>query len=355
MEHQNSKPQPEEIDWMLLFQTLWKYRKKYFKILPIVFVVSSLLILSVPRYYECTVTLVPESSTGGTNSLASLASSFGFNIGGANTSGDAIMPTLYPDLLASSRFATRLFDVEVETLEGDVKTNYYDYLRNEAPRPWWGHAAHAVGKSLRGLFGAEPDSVTGPVDVFRLTQEQEQMVQEISKKVLCDIDKKTDVITITVQDCDPLICASLADSVRVILQEFITEYRTNKTRIDLDFARTILKDAKADYEDIRRRYVAFYDANNDVIIHSVKAKLEDLEKEMNVKYTIYSNLALQEQTYQTKLQERTPAFTVLQGASVPNRPAGPKRTIFVLAMLILAAGVISAWVIYKENDKLKVF
>ena len=36
-----------------------------------------------------------------------------------------------------------------------------------------------------------------------------------------------------------------------------------------------------------------------------------------------------------KVQERTPAFTVIQGASVPQIPAGPKRTLFVLFMLFL--------------------
>jgi uncharacterized protein involved in exopolysaccharide biosynthesis len=36
-----------------------------------------------------------------------------------------------------------------------------------------------------------------------------------------------------------------------------------------------------------------------------------------------------------KLQERTPVFTVVKGASVPIKPAGPKRMLFVAGMLIL--------------------
>ena len=37
-----------------------------------------------------------------------------------------------------------------------------------------------------------------------------------------------------------------------------------------------------------------------------------------------------------KLQEKTPSFTTLIGATVPIKPAGPKRMLFVAFMLVLA-------------------
>jgi uncharacterized protein involved in exopolysaccharide biosynthesis len=48
-----------------------------------------------------------------------------------------------------------------------------------------------------------------------------------------------------------------------------------------------------------------------------------------------------------KIQERTPAFTVIKGAAVPIKPAGPKRMIFVALMLFFATFVIS---IYSIRD-----
>ena len=42
------------------------------------------------------------------------------------------------------------------------------------------------------------------------------------------------------------------------------------------------------------------------------------------------------QAAKAKIQERTPAFTMLQNASVPTKPEGPKRMIFVLVMTFLA-------------------
>ena len=46
-------------------------------------------------------------------------------------------------------------------------------------------------------------------------------------------------------------------------------------------------------------------------------------------------LMAQLQAAQSKVQERTPAFTLLKGAAVPVKPAGPKRMIFVAFMLFL--------------------
>ena len=41
------------------------------------------------------------------------------------------------------------------------------------------------------------------------------------------------------------------------------------------------------------------------------------------------------QMAKAKVQERTPAFTIIQGASVPQRPAGPKRMLFVIGIMFL--------------------
>ena len=56
---------------------------------------------------------------------------------------------------------------------------------------------------------------------------------------------------------------------------------------------------------------------------------------MAMKLNTYNAMNSQLQASRAKLQERTPSFTVLSGASVPIKPAGPKRMIFVAAMLFL--------------------
>ena len=54
------------------------------------------------------------------------------------------------------------------------------------------------------------------------------------------------------------------------------------------------------------------------------------------------------QQAKAKVQERTPAFTLLKGASVPIRPTGPKRMIFVIGMVFLAFFATVAWILKDE-------
>lgn len=344
METTPQKAPAKEIDLIQVFLILWKSRRLFYWVLPITFVVSALLILCVPRYYQCQVTLVPETGSSTTNSLGSLASSFGINLGGGGSTSDAISPTLYPDLMTSSRFTTRMFSVEVETIDGELRTNYFEYLLRHQKKAWW--------SQLLSVFSETDTATLETVDLFRLTELQSEIANLISKKISCSINKKTEVISISVTDQDPLVAATLADSVCVRLQSLITQYRTSKARLDLEYTEHLYNQAKAEYASASQRYAEMYDANQDVVMNAFRTKIDDLEKEKNLAYNIYSNLAVQLQAAQAKLQERTPAFTEIQSATVPNRPAGPKRVIFVLAMCFVAACVASGYLIFKNRKEI---
>lgn len=71
-------------------------------------------------------------------------------------------------------------------------------------------------------------------------------------------------------------------------------------------------------------------------LQSLQSKIDDLENEMQLKYNAYSTIQTQLQAAEAKVQEKTPAFTTLQSATVPIRPTGPKRMIFVAVCTFLA-------------------
>ena len=90
------------------------------------------------------------------------------------------------------------------------------------------------------------------------------------------------------------------------------------------------------------------DANTNVKLRSVELKMEDVENDMQLKFNTYTNLNNQLQAAKAKVQERTPAFTILKGAAVPIKPAGPKRMIFVAVMTLLTFLGTIVWIIRKE-------
>ena len=117
------------INFKKVRDTILSHKTLLLKVWIVTFVLSCILILPQPRYYITEVSLAPESvDTKAVGQLGSLASSFGVNLG--STSSDAIYPRLYPDLFASTAFLVSILDIEVTTLKGDVKTDYYSYIEN---------------------------------------------------------------------------------------------------------------------------------------------------------------------------------------------------------------------------------
>ena len=84
------------------------------------------------------------------------------------------------------------------------------------------------------------------------------------------------------------------------------------------------------------------------MLESFRAKQNDLENDMQLKYNTYTTLMAQYQAAKAKVQERTPAFTLVKGAAVPIKPTGPKRMLFVVGMLFLASLVTSFFIL--KND-----
>lgn len=347
------------IDFAKIFKDLLKHKRLYYKVLPITFVVAAILALSIPNYYNCTVMLSPEmsSSTSSKSGLMSLASSFGVNLGTAagGMGTEALFPTLYPDLVNSTDFKTSLFPVKV-TIEGnkedgekDRTMSYYDYLKDEQKSPWW---SAAIGGTMKFIVGLFKDKKEGEekLDPFRLTLEQANIVKAINQKVVCDVDKKTMVITISVTDQNAVIAATMADTVKNRLQKFITDYRTSKARVDLDYNKMITAETKARYDKARQKYAEFMDSNQDIILQTVRQKQTDLENEMQLQYNAYTQVAAQLLAAEAKVQQETPAFTTLQSATVPVKKEGPKRAQMCLIFLFLAFLGTTAWILYKEDD-----
>lgn len=339
---------PEVIDLRIIFKKIRDNRKLFYKVLPIVFVLSCIFIFSLPRYYKSETTLAPEMDNSGANGiLGSLASSFGFDLSEMQTT-DAITPLLYPDLMDDNGFVSSLMNIKVVSQDEEINTTYHDYLKSYQKEAWWNYPV----KWIKNLLPKKEDkggSKNG-FDPYNLSKKEDDILGKARKNVSIDIDKKTGVISIDVKAQDPLICKTLADSIKEYLQIFITNYRTNKARTDYEYYKKLAQDAKHDYEKSRQQYGSLSDANSKAALRSVELKIEDMENDMQLKFNAYTTINTQLQAAKAKVQERTPAFTTLKGAAVPVKPAGPKRMIFVGAMLILAFAITSLYLLFFKEE-----
>ncbi len=341
------------LDLTQIFKKIWECKKLFIRVLGITFVVSLALIFCVPRYYVAEVRMAPEmAGMDGGGALGSIVSSFGLNLADMQSS-DAISPLLYPDVIASNDFIVGLLDIPVETADGSVKCTYFDYMSKHFKQPFWTVAKAKTIGFFKSFLPKKEEVVRGggggsKLNPFWMTKFQAGVFYRISEHVSCAVDKKTGVISISVKAQDALVAATMADSVQAHLQDYIIKYRTSKARVDVNHYEELVKQTRDEYDVAVRKYSDYCDRHQNVILQSYISERDKLENEMQTRYSTYSAMLTQLEASKAKLQERTPAFTMIQSPSVPVLPAGPRRMLFVVGMVLLA-GMITLGVVFKKD------
>lgn len=343
----------QEIDLIELAQKVWKSRRLIFKSCGYAFIIGLIVAFSIPKEYTTSVTLAPESSSkSGSGNMGALAAMAGINL--SSSSGeDALSPELYPDIVSSTPFLLELFNIKVKDQKGDLNTTLYNYLDKHQRAPWWGVVMSAPFKALgwaASLVKDKPaENTAGKLDPFKLTQDESIIADGLSKRIAVAIDKKTGITTLSVTMQDPLISASLTDTVMFRLQKYITDYRTNKARHDLAFAEKLFREAKTNYTEAQKKYATFVDANQNIILFSYRAEQERLQNEMNLAYNVYNQVAQQVQMAKAKVQEITPVYTVVQPATVPLKPVKPNKVMILVGFIFLAVVGSIGWILFVKD------
>lgn len=343
----------QEIDLIELAQKVWMSRRLIFKSCGYAFIIGLIVAFSIPKEYTTSVTLAPESSSkSGSGNMGALAAMAGINL--SSSSGeDALSPELYPDIVSSTPFLLELFNIKVKDQKGDLNTTLYNYLDKHQRAPWWGVVMSAPFKALGWAVSLVKDkpaeNTAGKLDPFKLTQDESIIADGLSKRIAVAIDKKTGITTLSVTMQDPLISASLTDTVMFRLQKYITDYRTNKARHDLAFAEKLFREAKTNYTEAQKKYATFVDANQNIILFSYRAEQERLQNEMNLAYNVYNQVAQQVQMAKAKVQEITPVYTVVQPATVPLKPVKPNKVMILVGFIFLAVVGSIGWILFVKD------
>lgn len=335
-----------------VFRILKADKKKLLIYSIIAGVIGIILAFATPKIYKSTVVLAPEESGAGfSGSISSLASMVGMNMKIGQT-GDAIYPEIYPELVSSTNFIVDLFDVKVTKDKTNETYGYAEYLQKHQKVAIYNYPKNFIVELIQKLRNKPTQRGEGEkVNPFRLTKDEYDISEAIKANIDCSVDKKTDVITITITDQDPLIAATLADSVKQHLQIAITDYRTKKARVDLEYMETLYEEARSQYDKARQLYASYADANQEVNLQSFKLKEDDLENDMQLKYNIYTTVVEQLQLAKSKVQERTPAFTTLQNATVPVKHSSRPKIVTLVVWMILGFVLRASMLAWKNKEK----
>ena len=348
----NNIPEEQEIDIMELISKLWKKRMMIIKWCVAGAIIGLVAGFSIPETYKAGATLAPETEQRMGSGVSSIASMMGVSL---DNSVDAISVEMFPDVVASTPFIYGLFDLPVtfERKDSVITTDLLDYMLEYQKSPWWSHVTSAPFKALGWVMSIgkekESDELPAELNPQNLPKKVREVVGYFSENIIVNVDKKTGKTQISLEMQDPLVVATVVEAVMENLKDYMSDYRTSKTRQDVENLSLIYEQRKQDYYAAQQAYAQYVDGNRSVALRSAQAESERLQQEMNLAYQVYSQIATQLEAARIKEQEAKPVFAVLEPVAIPNQKSAPSKAKLLVIFTFLAGCCSAAWVLFGED------
>lgn len=341
---QINKQEETEIDLIEVIRKLWAKRKFILKVTVVFMAFGVLIALFSPKEYTAGCTMVPqigEKTTGG--NLSGLAAMAGINLG-SNSSGDVLMPNVYPKILSSVPFQKELMQTEIKFEDYEQPVRLLDYYTGEEYRKF--SLLGTIKKYTIGLPGlilgalSKEEAIPGLPDsassgIQSLSKEEDDCMKILANLVTLTVNDKEGYITLSASMPEPVAAAQLAYKVQVLLQKYVTEFKIEKARANLEFIEERYADAKSEFERKQEELAEFRDANRNFASAVAKTTEERLSNEYAVVLGVYSELAKQREQANIQVKEDTPIFAVVEPVTVPTERSKPKRALICVAFTFL--------------------
>jgi uncharacterized protein involved in exopolysaccharide biosynthesis len=360
-ESQNNKPiiQNDEIDLLEIFRKIKNGRKIIFKSVVVFFVIGLILTLGTPKQYKSSVTLLIESSSG-SSGMSGLLQQFGGLAGislGSGGSKDALSPELYPEVVKSTPFLLEIMNQKVTESKYDSTLTVAQYLERRTKSSLGSvimdYTIGLPGKIigwLRGKPKAQKPSIKNQ-GLFRITPAQTSMIGLLAGCITTKQKESSGTLIISAEMQDPQVAALLVDSVVKSLTRYVTDYRTQKAKTDLQFVEQRHAEAEAKYISAQRALASHKDQNKNIIFATVKTEEDRLQAEYSLAFNVFNSLSQQLEQAKMKLQENTPVFKILEPAQVPLRRSKPQTSLILIGVCFL--GTLVGTVIILGKDALQ--
>lgn len=285
-------------------------RKFFYWFIPLTLLGVWGLTFSVPTYFSCSTSLSTEGVISAESNRAfTLNRPENFDLG-LTAQVYSIDPDDYAEITGSTEFLCRVLATPVMTKDSSFCGSYYEYLVTHYRYSW----LQSCKRLLHGTRQPQPGEPLPALDPFYPKGVAAEAISLAGRSISCDVDRHTQLTTISVNAQDPLVAALVAQSAADNLKRFNTEYLYDKSDRVFQHLQDQMAGIHAEYKE---------------------ALLMGDEAYAAMLSEAYDSFQRQAIIFSTQLRYMD-IFTTLNNVTVPRQPAGPHHLLTALLATVLA-------------------
>ncbi|TVR16960.1 MAG: hypothetical protein EA391_06285 [Balneolaceae bacterium] len=341
----------EEVDIWNLVRIIWAGRKIVL-LFALAFLLLGLFHISTgPTEYTSDAVLLQESSRDQSNTqrLLQQFGGFGFNTSSGGST-DMLGPGMYPTIVSSIEFQRELiaepiefsrfdnpitlYEFFVEHHQPPFRDKVYSFIRNYTIQLPFRIVDWITNISFTPEEPEEEIEVEQEIDsrVLILSRREASTIAEVSGRISLSIDGN--IITVNTTMPDRKAAAMLNVQVIEQIQEYVTNYKIEKARQNVEFTENRLVVAEERYEEAQRALAEFRDQNINLATNIARTEEERLANHRDRMFNVYNSLSVELEQARLRLQEETPLFSIMQKSSVPTRSLGSSNRAIVVFVIL---------------------
>lgn len=338
-------PAEDEIDLIEIAAKLWANRRFIIKTTLIFMAIGLFIAIFTPNEYTASTTMVPQTGNkqvGG--SLGGLAAMAGINLGSMN-SGEVLSPSVYPKILNNVNFQKELIYSKYNFEKADEPISYYEYATNKKYSSF--NLIDVIKKYTIGLPGVIIEAIKGEpkemldslskdiISIEKLSIIESKVIKNVYDNLTFNMNNKEGYISLSYTSREPRVSAEVVLEAQKLLQKYITEFKIEKVRSNLEFVEKSYDEARVNFENKQSELARFRDANKSLSSAMARTQEEKLTSEYNLLLGIYTEIAKQKEQAKIAVTETTPILTVIEPVTIPTEKSGPKRAIMLVGIIFL--------------------
>lgn len=339
--------QKVESNYIELIREIFSYKKRILLFTLVGLFFGVLIAFTSSKEYSSSSLIILEDNqnTGQLGQMGALAGLAGISIPQMQGDQSRLSAELFPDVIHSRDFLLDIMKEEFYFQSRGKKMTLEEYYVEEKP-------GNIVKKTIDFIFSIPArivnvfsssetflvidkpgDSDSAELGYVLVTSQENYVLRELKERIT--IDDQMKLIELNVSMPEPKISAEVNTLVLERLIEYVTNYKTVKQKINLEFVEERVEEAQVKFHESQLKLASFRDSNQGIISRRVMTREEELQFEFNISFNIYNTLKQELEQATIHLKRETPVFTVMEKASVPLGPSKPNKPLIIVFSMFL--------------------